>query len=81
MIRGVPIDIKDGDLELVLRELDTGATVYHLKATDDSLLRTVKVTFPDQIQLNKLLVEGLTVAKYNMIYRVEKPFVTVPQHG
>ena len=34
MIRGVPIDIKDGDLEIVLRELDTGATVYCLKATD-----------------------------------------------
>ena len=82
MIHGVPIDIKDGDLEIVLRELDTRATVYRLKATDGSLLRTVKVTFSDQKQLNKLLVEGLTVAKYNMLFRVEKPFVTVlPQHG
>ena len=81
MIRGVPINIKDGDLEIVLRELDTGATVYRLKATDGSPLRTVKVTFSDKKQLNKLLVEGLTVAKYNMLYRVEKPFVTVPQHG
>ena len=69
------------DLELFLRELDTGATVYRLKATAGSLLRTVKVTFSDQKQLNKLLVEGLTVAKYNMLFRVEKPFVTVlPQH-
>ena len=45
MIKGVPLNIPDSDIESDIHKLENAATVYRMKTRDGSCLQTVKVTF------------------------------------
>ena len=75
MIRGVPLNISHEDIDNALKQQYPGA--HHLRLSkDDQPLRTIKVTFVDNTQLQLAIKQNLLLPSHNMLFRPELPYST-----
>ena len=74
MIRGVPIDLEDETLNNDIISQYNNAKLYRLRAPDGSLLRTVKINFATEAELNSAIQKGILLHSRNTLLRVEAPY-------
>jgi len=73
MVKGVPRDIDDSELEAALKEQYPHATFNRL-VKEGQPLRTLKLTFVSENQLKEAIAGALLLKPHNLMFRVEAPY-------
>ena len=71
--KGVPLDLDDTELQQDIEENFARAVAQRfVSGKDNSKLRTVKISFRDQVQLNRATQSGILLSSISVCVRVEK---------
>lgn len=73
MMKGVPLDISDKDIQQSVENLHPGSTTVRL-SKENQKLRTVKINFKDKEMLSIAVQNGILFPSCNMLFRVQQPF-------
>jgi hypothetical protein len=72
VLKGVPIHLTDDVILADISKAHDSTKIYRLKTRNNEPLRTVKVTFNSEGDLDKALNEGILLDSLNMLFRIEK---------
>lgn len=73
MVRGIPIDVDESTIKTAISTHYNGATFERL-FKDGKPLRTIKITFTNNLHMTNAVNNGLLIESINMLFRIEQPY-------